>query len=115
MGSEHGMITPEVMCLAISLLAASWNCKGMGLGEDTQYGMLLGLRKIFMSLAHIGLLSKLSENTVWKADNILLRKEEKQLAAAATAGKEAGMTHKVVGPAIQSEHNDLARERPTLS
>ena len=28
-----------------------------------------------------------------KTDNVFLRREEKQLAAAATAGKEAGMTH----------------------
>ena len=59
-------------------------------GDDTRYGMLFGLRKIFILSAHIGLLSKLSENTDEKADNVLVRREEKQLPTAATAGKEAG-------------------------
>ena len=50
------------------LLAASWKRRGIGLGDYTRYGMLFGLRKIFILFAHIGLL--------------------------ATAGKEAGMTCK---------------------
>ena len=91
-GSEHGTMTPEAICLAISELAASWKRRGIGLGDDTRYGTLLGLRKIFIWLAHMGLLSKLSENTKEKADNVLVRIEEKQLATAATAGNEAGMT-----------------------
>ena len=63
----------------------------MALGEDTLYGTLLGLRKIFIQSANMGLLSKLSENTYEKADVLVLR-EVKQLATTATAGKEAGMT-----------------------
>ena len=64
----------------------------MALDEDTLYGTLLGLRKIFILSAHIGLLSRLSENTCENASNVLVLMELKQLAAAATAGNVAGIT-----------------------
>ena len=64
----------------------------MALGEDTLYGTLFGLRKIFILSAYIGLLSKPSENTCENASNVLVLMEVKQLATAATAGNEAGIT-----------------------
>ena len=45
-GSEQG--TPEAMCFATSELVASWKRRGMALGDDTLYGTLFGLRKIFI-------------------------------------------------------------------
>ena len=65
----------------------------MARGDDTLYGTLLALRKIFILFAHIGLLSRLSENTCEKVSNVLVLIDLKQLATAATAGNVAGITH----------------------
>ena len=45
-----------------------------------------------MRCEHIGLLSKVSENTDGKADNVFVFRSLKHCATAATAGKDARMT-----------------------
>ena len=73
---KKGEIIPEAMYLAISALAGSWNQSGMGRGADTLYGTLLSFKYIFIRCAHIGLLSRVSENTFRKAANVFVFKSE---------------------------------------
>ena len=71
-GSSHGTMIPEAICLAISDAAGSWKRRGIGQGADTQYGTALSLIKNFIRCAHVGLLSKESENTKLYADNVFI-------------------------------------------